>query len=194
MKTTEAKTIYLIRHPETMAGEGVCYGQTDVDVAPKVLEKAVAKVKGKLNGVRANSCYSSPLQRCAKLAEALFDRENIIYDARLKELDFGRWEMQRWDALPEEDLSHWAKDFMHSHQHGGESYCELQQRFAAFWQMLSSHADEPALVVTHSGIIRAFLAQSLDASVSKVFSIQVDYADVIEVLWYHDDYQEIRFL
>lgn len=176
-----------------MAGEGICYGQSDVDVAPEVMTKAVEKVKTKLGEFTPEIIYSSPLQRCHKLSTRLFG-EDFKVDDRLKEIDFGRWELIPWKEIPKEEMEQWSEDFLTSHLNGGESYGDLQERFRSFWEELTQKEEEQIAVVTHSGIIKAFLADSLEANVSKIFSIQVDYADVVKVQWHKEKYQEITFV
>lgn len=187
------KTIYLIRHPITLAKEGICYGQTDVDVAPDVMDKAVEKVQGKLKDFTPKKVYSSPLQRCHKLTTRLFGKD-FQTDERLKEIDFGRWELTPWNEIPKEEMETWSKDFLTSDLNGGESYGDLQERFRAFWEELTQSKEDQIAIVTHSGIIKAFLADALEANVSRIFSIQVDYADVIKVVWHNEKYQEITFV
>jgi len=88
--------IYLIRHTTPAVERGICYGFADIDVAP-TFETEAARVKGLLPD-KPMDVYASPLQRCSKLATYLFGH-TFTTDERLKELNFGDWEMQRWDDL-----------------------------------------------------------------------------------------------
>jgi alpha-ribazole phosphatase len=46
--------------------------------------------------------YSSPLVRCKILASYL---QSSDFDSRLVEMNFGDWELQKWDDIPELDLN-----------------------------------------------------------------------------------------
>jgi alpha-ribazole phosphatase len=98
---------------------------------------------------------TSPLARAARLADALGALRGLAVttDARLVEMDFGRWEGRRWDDIPRSDLDDWAADLLHARPHGGESVAMLAERVTL---ALADYAD--ALVVTHMGVIRAALS------------------------------------
>jgi len=59
----------LVRHTSLQIAPGVCYGQTDVDVAATFMQE-VAKTQSKLSGLSFDAVFSSPLQRCMKLAQS----------------------------------------------------------------------------------------------------------------------------
>jgi alpha-ribazole phosphatase len=109
-------------------------------------------------GLRANlpsglPVWSSPLQRCRKLAELL--NPNLIVDERLMEMDFGAWEGRSWDDIPRPELDAWAADVAGYAPPGGESPFALQQRALDFVAALKV---QEAVIVTHAGVIRTLLA------------------------------------
>ena len=79
--------VFLVRHTKTAVIPGTCYGNSDVDVADSFPEEA-EKVRERLKGERFDAVYSSPLQRCRKLA-AYCGYEAPVLDSRLKELNLG---------------------------------------------------------------------------------------------------------
>ena len=90
--------LFAIRHTSVAVEPGICYGQTDVPVADSfIVEKE--KLAAQLYNVEFDKIYSSPLSRCKLLAENLFQKEQIVFDERLKELNFGDWELKTWDAI-----------------------------------------------------------------------------------------------
>jgi len=147
--------LYLIRHPRPAVAEGLCYGQTDLPLqeSPTV---AAATLRSQLPaGV---PCFSSPLQRCRLLAEALYPVP--LLDERLMEKHFGAWEMQPWDAISRAGLDAWAEDPWDFCPPGGESVRQLQGRVADF---LRQYRHEPSMVlVTHGGVMKVLsgLAQA----------------------------------
>ena len=116
--------IYLIRHPVVNIDPGICYGHTDVEVSDDSLKLAVEKVKKNIPGYPELTFYSSDLTRCKLLAENLAEGE-IFYSSAIRELNFGKWEMQRWNEIPGTELKDWMEDFVNRNCDGGESYKEL---------------------------------------------------------------------
>lgn len=153
-----ALTIYLVRHLAPVVDAGVCYGRTDlaVNADPQALTSLRAQLP-----VDA-PVYSSPLQRCAVLAQALFG-ERVIIDERLQEFDFGTWEMRRWDDIARAEVDAWAADLAHYQPGGGDSVLAMAQRVSAFAASLP--AQGTAVIICHAGVIRLMRAywQGLDA-------------------------------
>jgi alpha-ribazole phosphatase len=141
--------LILVRHPQPLVAPGVCYGSTDLAIAPGQLEHALAA----LQLPAGLPIYSSPLRRCADLAARLGD--NIIYDARLAEMHFGDWEMQPWDAIPRAAIDAWAADMVHYRPGGGESVLQMAERIAAFYDELNTDA----IIICHAGSMRLLTAR-----------------------------------
>ena len=103
--------ITLIRHTRVAVETGICYGWSDVGVAPS-FETEASRVKENISNEQFDIVYSSPLSRCRKLAAFCGFHEPIL-DDRLKELNFGEWEMKKWDDLTDPRLELWYKDWIH---------------------------------------------------------------------------------
>lgn len=144
-----ALTLHLVRHPRPLIAPGVCYGQLDVAAEDPAL--IVACLRCELPP--GLPVWSSPLQRCRTLAEALQPAPRL--DARLMELNFGAWEGRPWDDIARPELDAWAADIDGYAPPGGEAPRQLQQRVLAFVDELPAGAH---LLVTHAGVIRALLA------------------------------------
>lgn len=172
--------LHLIRHTSLAVPSGVCYGQSDVDVAATFYDE-LAQLKRKLADTTFDAVYASPLQRCSKLAHAL-DMAPIMLDERLKELHFGDWEMQAWDAIPREVFDVWAQDYANLSPPKGESFSTLYARCAEFIEEVSSHSQGKNIaVITHGGVIRAMLANALNMPLKGLFRIVVDYGSVTQI-------------
>jgi alpha-ribazole phosphatase len=141
--------LILVRHPKPLVAPGICYGSTDLVVAPEQLEQTLAA----LRLPAGLPVYSSPLRRCATLASRLSTAP--IYDARLAEMHFGDWEMQPWDAIPRADIDAWAADMAHYRPGGGESVLRMAERISAFYHALPQ---DDAIIVCHAGSIRLLAA------------------------------------
>lgn len=77
-------------------------------------------------------------------------------------MDFGCWEGQRWDLIPEADYARWTADFADYRFGGKESVREFMQRVTLAWDTAQSGAQD-AVWITHAGVIRAasLLAQGV---------------------------------
>lgn len=146
----------LLRHTTPDVAPGICYGRTNLNVVDTFAEEALRVVASL---PRIDRIVSSPLTRCAKLADFVGERTGLspIRDARLIEMDFGRWEMQPWGDLPRHELDAWANDFLDARPHGGESVAELTARTHAAISDLNT-PDAHTLIVTHAGVIKAAFA------------------------------------
>ena len=78
--------LYLIRHTALDSTTGICYGRTDVPLAASA-EQDIQRVLAVLPTFE--HVYSSPAQRCTRLAEALALRDQcaLTVDPALGELD-----------------------------------------------------------------------------------------------------------
>ncbi|WP_372776120.1 alpha-ribazole phosphatase [Mangrovibacterium sp.] len=168
-----------IRHTRVEVPPGICYGQTDVPVA-KTYDEEMAAVKTQTDWYEYDAVYSSPLNRCRRLAEDIFPRELIVFDDRLKELNFGRWEMQPWDAISETDeAKRWFQNFVDVPADGGESFRDQINRTAAFLEELKQRPFKKVAVVAHGGILRALFCLLNGTEPLDAFQQKVDYGDVV---------------
>ncbi len=183
--------IYLIRHTQTANAEGLCYGQCDIGLAisfPEEVEALHDKLPSFDEDCRV---FSSPLTRCVQLAETF--SESAIIDPRLQELNFGDWEGQRFDDIDPIALQHWTDNFATATPPNGESFAELYQRTGEFWQELLAAPSDQVVIVTHAGVIRAFLARALSLAPANAFQFRID-AGSVHKLSCVDDYIYLEYL
>jgi len=151
------ESIYLIRHTTPAVAKGICYGQTDLDVTESFAEEA-AVIRRHLPSDIV-SVYSSPLQRCARLARHLFPDQAPCLMDDLMEVHCGQWEMRGWDELPREEIDPWMADFVQVRIPGGESYLDLHRRVTQSWEKIRRiEAAGDAAIVAHGGVIRSILS------------------------------------
>ena len=170
--------LWLARHAQPLLEPGICYGATDVAADPQLTQQAAATLAQTLP-LRVQ-VFSSPLQRCQQLAQCLQVLRpdlNVQTDARLAEMDFGRWEGRRWDAIAAAEMAQWTADFGHWRVGGGESVQQLMDRVASCWDELLTFSkggagaeavkpDCPGVCwITHAGVMRsvALLSQGIRA-------------------------------
>lgn len=163
--------LWLIRHPPPAVPPGTCYGSTDLPLADDPAVHAAALRPLLPAGV---PIYSSPLTRCRRLAEILHPAP--LFDDRLREIDFGDWEMQPWDSLDRRLLDAWAADPFHFVPPGGEAVAALRTRVRDFLDGLGGDS----VLVAHAGVIKVCAAER--AGEADWFSLRFDYgaASLIE--------------
>ncbi|WP_297090546.1 alpha-ribazole phosphatase [uncultured Draconibacterium sp.] len=146
--------IIAIRHTSVAVEPGVCYGQTDVDVAKSFGEEQKRIVAG-LESLNFDKIWSSPLKRCLTLAQNLFPDDEVNVDPRLKELNFGDWEMCTWEKIYNEtEGKEWMENYQTMPTKNGESYPEMVDRVTAFVQEITESDAGNCVIVAHAGVIR----------------------------------------
>ncbi len=121
--------------------------------------------------------FTSPLQRCLALAQALHARP--IVDERLVEMNFGAWEMRAWNSLPRREVEAWSAAPLDYVPPGGEPVAALRARVRAF---LGEHRNRSELaVVTHAGVMKLFAAELLDLPIDNWLSMSFDYCEVFVI-------------
>jgi len=174
--------IYLVRHTETACEKGICYGQSDVDLAEpfdSIFENIVSQLPSEA------IIFSSPLKRCVILAKYIQNNIKTIFyqeDKRLMEMDFGDWEMKNWNAILPEQLNPWMEDFVNVPASNGESFVVLHKRTEAFLSdLVLKEFKQPIVVVCHAGIIRSILCHHTSLPLKDAFQNKAGFGEVIKI-------------
>lgn len=167
--------IYLIRHTTVDIPKGMCYGQTDVPLKESFEEEAQT-AKAYIEGIQPEIVFSSPLTRCVRLAH-FCGYKNAILDDRLKELHFGDWEGQLWDDL---DMSVWKTDWINPPAPNGESFAQMYERVASFFNDLRKASYRSAAVFTHGGVINCARVYFKQVNIEKTFDLMPQFGEIVE--------------
>ena len=139
------------RHPRAEGAEGRCIGRSDLPTDPRRAKRLAHRIRDfARRHALPRIVVTSPLarSRAVGLWLARWGWQHRV-DAALSELDFGRWDGQRWLAVPRHEFDAWCADFEHHAPGGGEPVGALLQRVRGF---------EPGparIVVTHGGWLSA---------------------------------------
>ena len=169
--------IYIIRHTRVGVRSDMFYGQTDVPLAESFDEEA-KEVVSKLNGIHPDKVYSSPLTRCKRLAEKVVKSEKITFDNRLKEINFGDWEMKSWRDIKGITADNWYKDFVNEKSPNGESYVQLYERAINFFEDLKKQNFNTVFIFSHGGFIRASHSYFKNIKLGDTFKLDINYGSV----------------
>ncbi|KAB0496712.1 alpha-ribazole phosphatase family protein [Pseudomonas vancouverensis] len=173
----------LLRHGETEFGGGL-RGSLDDALTDKGWAQMRAAVVGQGPWDRL---VSSPLQRCARFAEALGAQLNVPvqFDKDLQELHFGAWEGQSAAALMETDAEglglFWADPYAFTPPEG-EPVVEFSARvLAAVARIHAACAGERVLLISHGGVMRLLLAQARGLPREQLLNVEVGHGTLFSL-------------
>lgn len=172
--------LIFIRHTSVDVARGICYGNTDVPLASTFASEA-ARVKEQLDKYHCRVAYCSPLSRCVRLAEYC-GYPDAIRDARLKEMNFGKWEMRAYDEIEDPALQQWFDDYINVRPPEGESVIDQRRRLEDFVaDIISQQVESPIAVFTHGGILINALVAFGGKSYEEVYGDVPPYGSIIEI-------------
>lgn len=145
------------RHPPARGASGRCIGSTDLPVDHRKAKRLAHHIR--------RMARQEQLPRVVHVSTLARSRDvglwlrrwgwQVVVDASLCELDFGRWDGQPWTAVPWAEVEAWQDDLLHHAPGGGESLSRLAQRVEQF---VAAHAaDTNCLLVSHGGWINALM-------------------------------------
>lgn len=158
---------YIVRHGETDWNvKKLVQGHTDIPLNQKG-ESQAKQVGKKLQHIYFDAVFSSDLLRAKRTAEIIaLERKIEVRTTRdLRERFFGRLEGKSWAGAESELKSLWEKlvhltdEDRRLHQlEKVESNKDIMKRFIPFLKEIAvAYQEKNILVVTHGGIMRAFL-------------------------------------
>ena len=172
--------LFLLRHGPTSAPPGCFAGSSDVPLSGQGLAR-LENIRAQLKNV--DYWYCSPMLRTRQTLQHLrqleFQVGEPVYDKRLREIDFGRWELQTFAAIvakDEDQLAAWNQYLDFSFPEG-EAVAAFIQRVEAMLAVFSgmgnrtggtrtstSSSANAVAVVTHGGVIRTMICLALGIS------------------------------
>lgn len=181
--------IFLVRHTESEGNLKKVYaGLTDYALTEHG-EQQVVEVMMKLFQILSPtsnfSLYSSPLQRCTRLAdeiERLLQTTKII-DSRLSETNFGIFEDKTYEELIQiypDQVESWIQDSINFQIPNGESLNICFERVSAFCKELINR-NKDAVIVSHGGIIKLIILALLDLDLKEFWKFYTSNGCVIEI-------------
>lgn len=153
--------LVLIRHEHTELAGTFC-GTSDpaLDASGRA---GVATLLRRLDEYSFQQIYSSDLRRARETAEAIAAPLQLRVKRResLRELAFGEWEGLTWEQIVARDPDHaqrWLESYPIVAAPGGEQFASFLRRIQrAFEDIADASHGGCSAVVTHGGVIRAFL-------------------------------------
>ncbi len=167
----------LLRHGETELGGGLRGSLDDA-----LTDTGWAQMREAVVGQGPwDRLISSPLQRCARFAEALGTQLHlpVQLEKDLQELHFGAWEGQSAAALMETDADglglFWADPYAFTPPQG-ERVADFATRvLAAVERLHVAYAGERLLLISHGGVMRLLLAQARGLPREQLLNVEVGH-------------------
>ena len=172
--------LYLIRHTSVDVPAGYSYGQTDVPLRDSFETEAETVKKG-LQLISADKVYTSPLSRCVRLA-SYCGFEDAWKDDRIKELNFGSWEMKSWDELSSDPRSEaWFNDWINVPAPSGESLQDQYTRVSHFLNEIRESDLQKVCIFAHGGVLTCARVYAGEYDLKEAFKNVPSYGTVIRL-------------
>ncbi len=172
--------IYLIRHTSVDVPAGYTYGQTDVPLRDTFEEEA-EMVKEQLTGLSFDKVWCSPLSRCVRLA-IYCGYPDAQREERVKELNFGEWEMKPWEEVSQDIRSGaWFEDWQNTPTPGGESLNDQYQRVSSFLNEVRKSGMENVCVFAHGGVLACARVYAGLCDIKDAFKNLSAYGEILKL-------------
>ena len=172
--------VILVRHTSVDVPTGTCYGQTDVPLRSTFEEEAMI-VASTLQGYAPfDRVYTSPLSRCTRLA-TFCGYADAQRDKRLLEMNFGEWEMQRYEEIEDPQLQAWYADWKQVSATGGESFVQQCERVAQFLSELKEKPYSKVAIFSHGGVLTCAKMYAEELSAEEAFASPTPYGGIINL-------------
>lgn len=135
---------------------------------------------------------SSDLSRAVDTADAIArDRPRLPHDRDLREMNFGDWELKRFDEIEDQDhIRAFWDDPGDVRPPNGESWHEVSARAdRAVARLISAHPGCDIVAVAHFGVILTQLQHGLGIGAYDVFAHRIDNLSVTELTLGSDGWQ-----
>lgn len=165
--------LYLIRHGDVVFDDNIkrCIGTTDV-VLSDIGKKRVQKLHQYLEKQNIQKIYTSPLSRCIETSLMLGLNVEIEKIDDLKEIYMGEWENQPLASL---------KKNLESEPLNGEGRTKALLRFTNAIDNIIHQNEGNIAVVSHAGIICAYLSSLLKTSLETSRALAQPYGCVSKI-------------
>lgn len=183
-------TLYFVRHGETDWNAVRRYqGQTDTPLNDKGRGQAARNGRelGRILDGKAESFefVASPLLRTSETMQIIrremgLDPDAFARDDLLKEINFGHWEGQIWDDLPNNDPEEFAArkaDPYRWRPRNGESYEDLARRVGNWIASLQ----RDTVAVSHGGVSRVVRGHILGLDWGEIHALDVPQDKILRL-------------
>ncbi|MFV9510149.1 histidine phosphatase family protein [Tepidibacillus sp. LV47] len=187
---------YLLRHGRTKWNEkGILLGNSDPSLSDHN-DVEIRKWVPFLQQHRVDMMVHSGMKRTIETMQIIRKQLNtnipIMQDERLKELNFGDWELKDYDWLyqnQQELFIKWLHDPEQNSPPNGETLHQLKTRIVSFLdEWVGKNLGQSMLVITHGGPIRALYSMIHHTS---FYEINVRPGALFYLNWQNKEMREV---
>jgi broad specificity phosphatase PhoE/orotate phosphoribosyltransferase len=180
--------LYFIRHAEAEGNvKRIFHGWTDANLTEKGHIQA-QKVAERFKHIDIDVIYSSNLTRAKETARYIADLKKlpVITSVKLREINGGDWEEQKWEDLPLKwpyEYHTWENMPHVHHMPKGESMEEFQERLInEVRYIIENNEGKNICIVTHGTAIKALVCYFCQCTLEEMLNIKwVDNTSVTEI-------------
>ena len=172
--------VILVRHTSVDVPTGTCYGQTNVPLRSTFKEEAMIVASALQGYAPFDRVYTSPLSRCTRLA-TFCGYADAQRDKRLLEMNFGEWEMQRYEEIEDPQLHAWYADWKQVSATGGESFVQQYERVVQFLSELKEKPYSKVAIFSHGGVLTCAKMYAEGLSAEEAFASPTPYGGIINL-------------
>lgn len=182
MSQEKSTRLYLLRHGPAAISPGCLVGSTDAPLSGQGLVRLSGLIEPYLQSVEC--WYCSPMLRASQTFDCLRQYgcsiEHPVYsDERLREIDFGNWEMKTFAEIAAADpakVTAW-QEYTNFVFPSGEAVADFVLRVREMLEVLTA-ASGSVGVVTHGGVIRTMICMVLGLPVQNYLLFDVQPASL----------------
>ena len=172
--------VILVRHTSVDVPPGTCYGQTDIPLRPTFEQEAILTSSALHPHAPFDQVYTSPLSRCTRLA-TFCGYADAQRDKRLLEMNFGEWEMKRYDEIKDPQVQAWYANWKQVSATGGESFIQQYERVAQFLSELKEKPYSKIAIFAHGGVLTCAKMYAEGISAEEAFASPTPYGGIISL-------------
>lgn len=190
--------LFLVRHGQTAQSHDDAFcGTTETPLTAKGHEQAL-HLSERLRYEPISALYCSPQGRACETATPIADALGVKIQTRnaLREMDFGRWENRARNELAQEypqELATWEHGSWMAQPPDGETQQAVIARIVpCITELLTFHAGQTILIVSHKTILRLFIGHVLNMSLPDSRSLKMSAGSISELSVTGDRVQLMR--
>jgi broad specificity phosphatase PhoE len=184
----DKRKLYLVRHAESVWNaerkvQGTCPG---ILLSERGREQA-RLLGARLKAIEAEAVYCSDAERAVETARlALGDGRRMTLMADLRELSLGEWEGRSIADLWKEESSRidrWYREPTKVRVKGAEDMVSFRDRIVRTMESISEASNGgDIIIVTHGGVICAYLTHILGMSLDDLWSFSLPNASITTII------------
>jgi alpha-ribazole phosphatase len=102
-------------------------------------------------------------------------------DDRIKELNFGDWEMMMYDEIDDPNIKNWHTHFVDTPIPGGESFRDIYNRVSSFLDSLKESGAKNVLIFAHGGVLACAQVYAGHTKLKNIFDGLIPFGGMIEI-------------